>query len=120
LIDTGVGPADSAFGRWLGVGGTLPNEAESGRDRLYGGRGVDTLWGRRRADVLLGGNGADILQAGSGADRLYGWAGDDVLKAAGDDGAVDSVEGGPGYDVCHVHPEDTVVRCEMIIVRRTG
>jgi glyoxylase-like metal-dependent hydrolase (beta-lactamase superfamily II) len=26
LIDTGVGPADSAFGRWLGVTGTLPDE----------------------------------------------------------------------------------------------
>ena len=26
LIDTGVGPPDSAFGRWLGVGGTLPDE----------------------------------------------------------------------------------------------
>jgi glyoxylase-like metal-dependent hydrolase (beta-lactamase superfamily II) len=26
LIDTGVGPADSAFGRWLGVSGTLPDE----------------------------------------------------------------------------------------------
>ncbi len=26
LIDTGAGPADSAFGRWLGVGGTLPDE----------------------------------------------------------------------------------------------
>jgi glyoxylase-like metal-dependent hydrolase (beta-lactamase superfamily II) len=26
LIDTGVGPVDSAFGRWLGVGGTLPDE----------------------------------------------------------------------------------------------
>ena len=26
LIDTGVSPPDSAFGRWLGVGGTLPDE----------------------------------------------------------------------------------------------
>ena len=26
LIDAGAGPADSAFGRWLGVGGTLPDE----------------------------------------------------------------------------------------------
>ena len=26
LIDTGVGPAESAFGRWLGVGGTLPDQ----------------------------------------------------------------------------------------------
>ena len=26
LIDTGIGPVDSAFGRWLGVGGTLPDE----------------------------------------------------------------------------------------------
>ena len=26
LIDTGAGPPDSAFGRWLGVGGTLPDE----------------------------------------------------------------------------------------------
>ena len=26
LIDTGVGPADSAFGRWLDVAGTLPDE----------------------------------------------------------------------------------------------
>jgi len=26
LIDTGIGPVDSAFGRWLGVGGTLPDQ----------------------------------------------------------------------------------------------
>jgi glyoxylase-like metal-dependent hydrolase (beta-lactamase superfamily II) len=26
LIDTGAGPPDSAFGRWLGVGGALPDE----------------------------------------------------------------------------------------------
>jgi glyoxylase-like metal-dependent hydrolase (beta-lactamase superfamily II) len=26
LVDTGAGPADSAFGRWVGVAGTLPNE----------------------------------------------------------------------------------------------
>ena len=26
LIDTGVGPTDSAFGRWLGVGGRMPEE----------------------------------------------------------------------------------------------
>ena len=26
LIDTGGGPDDSAFGRWLGAGGTLPDE----------------------------------------------------------------------------------------------
>jgi glyoxylase-like metal-dependent hydrolase (beta-lactamase superfamily II) len=26
LIDTGIGPADSAFGRWLGVSGTLPDD----------------------------------------------------------------------------------------------
>src|SRR5262249_38665621 len=26
LIDTGVGPVDSAFGRWLGVGGALPDD----------------------------------------------------------------------------------------------
>jgi glyoxylase-like metal-dependent hydrolase (beta-lactamase superfamily II) len=29
LVDTGVGPADSSAGRWLGVGGTLPPELEA-------------------------------------------------------------------------------------------
>ena len=29
LIDTGIGPVDSAFGRWLGVSGTLPDELAS-------------------------------------------------------------------------------------------
>lgn len=29
LIDTGVGSIESAFGRWLGVGGTLPDELET-------------------------------------------------------------------------------------------
>lgn len=29
LIDTGVGSIDSAFGRWLGVGGTLPGQLEA-------------------------------------------------------------------------------------------
>ena len=26
LVDTGAGPTNSAFGRWLGVGGTLPDQ----------------------------------------------------------------------------------------------
>ena len=31
LIDTGIGPIDSAFGRWLGVGGTLPGALSRAR-----------------------------------------------------------------------------------------
>jgi glyoxylase-like metal-dependent hydrolase (beta-lactamase superfamily II) len=29
LVDTGAGPIDSAFGRWMGVGGSLPDQLEA-------------------------------------------------------------------------------------------
>jgi Ca2+-binding RTX toxin-like protein len=66
--------------------------------------------------LLAQGPDADLLVAGSGEDRLYGWTGDDLLKAAGNDSAQDYLEGGPGYDICHVRAEDSTVRCEDVIV----
>jgi Ca2+-binding RTX toxin-like protein len=91
-------------------------EPRSGSDKLYGGTGRDVLRASGGSDVIRAGADADLLVAGSGEDRLYGWTGDDLLKAAGNDGAPDYLEGGPGYDRCHVRPNDTTVRCEDVIV----
>lgn len=90
--------------------------ARSGSDNLYGGTGRDLLRASGGSDVIRAGADADLLVAGSGEDRLYGWTGDDLLKAPGNDGADDYLEGGPGYDTCHVRANDTTVRCEDVII----
>jgi hypothetical protein len=91
----------------------------SGSDRIYGGMNPDTLRAWGGSDVIRAGAGPDLLVAGSGRDDLYGWTGDDILRATGDDGFEDYLEGGPGHDTCHVRAEDTTVRCEDIIVHRS-
>jgi Ca2+-binding RTX toxin-like protein len=90
--------------------------AKSDPDTLYGGRDGDILRATGGEDRIWAGAGPDLLVAGSGEDQLHGWTGNDLLKATGEDGLGDYVEGGPGFDTCHIRAEDRAVRCEDVIV----
>jgi hypothetical protein len=88
-----------------------------GRDLLAGHGGLDRLDGRRGADVLLGGRGRDILIGGPGADTIRGGPGDDAVKAW-QDGSPDHVDCGAGHgDRAIIDATDTVVDCEVVVVR---
>ena len=96
---------------------------DRGGDRIDGGAGDDSVNGNAGSDYLDGGsgndfvvgeNGNDAVYGFKGSDDLYGEAGDDLLYAAGD-GTEDRISGGPGYDVCVVGSEDTVLGgCEEV------
>jgi predicted outer membrane repeat protein len=60
-----------------------------GGDLLVGLAGDDRLEGGAGPDVLLGGPGADTLLGGAGVDILFGTPGD-------------SLDGGPGRDLCFI------------------
>jgi Ca2+-binding RTX toxin-like protein len=90
--------------------------AKSDPDTLYRGRDGDILRATDGEDRIWAGAGPDLLVAGSGEDQLHGWTGNDLLMATGEDGLGDYVEGGPGFDTCHIRAEDRAVRCEDVIV----
>lgn len=64
---------------------------------LAGGVGDDTLVGGTSNEIFLGGAGNDFIDAGAGVDTLRGGDGDDVM-IPGNDGVVDTVDGGAGWD----------------------
>jgi Ca2+-binding RTX toxin-like protein len=106
----GTPRADHIFGR-------------AGNDRLFGGRGNDRLYGGTGDDRLVDGAGNDKLYGGPGNDefntldgqRVRGsGAGNDRIYAR--DGAVDTIDCGPGEDVAIVDPvEEGVYDCETVI-----
>jgi Ca2+-binding RTX toxin-like protein len=107
----------------LGLGGNDTLRGEQGDDLLYGGDGDDLLEGGDGSDLLEGddraigengqdlpggsagndtlegGGGADVLNGGAGDDAITGGDGDDVLDG-GQPGDNDSLDGGPGANVC--------------------
>ena len=76
-----------------------------GNDTLTGGSGDDQIFGD--GDVLQAGN--DIIDGRAGADLLIGFAGNDTITS--DDGTADTVNGGPGVDLCTADNADTVFNC---------
>ena len=97
----------------VGNGAANRIEGYGGGDTLDGGAGKDELLGGAGADTLGGGEGKDTLDGGSGADALLGGAGKDMLLA--DDGASDSVDGGPGRDTGDVDGSDAVSSVEVLV-----
>ena len=136
-MDGGAG-ADaltSAEGNDLVLGGDGDDYLTSrgGEDLLYGGPGNDRLGltmeqpgDLHNHDVVHGGTGNDRLgHQGDwgGTDYFYGDDGDDVIfSTAGSSGGneppgnADRVDGGAGYDVCEVDPDDRVLNCEEITI----
>ena len=74
---------------FLSNNATVPDDdADDGKDVLFGDDGADRIWGDGKADKLFGWTGADDLVGGLQKDELYGEAGEDIL--IGDDGYVTS------------------------------
>jgi hypothetical protein len=90
-------------------------------DRLFGGRGNDLLRGRGGPDRLYGGRGrdrvfgdtgSDLIVGGPGRDRLVGGRGADTIRAR--DGAVDTINCGPGRDRVSADRKDRISsNCEV-------
>jgi len=78
-------------------------------DHLYGKEGNDILDGRGTYDNGLDN---DHLEGGKGMDTLYGGKGDDVLiggyGGGKDDGVVDLLYGGEGFDTYYVNNKDVI------------
>ncbi|MFZ5691116.1 MAG: calcium-binding protein [Pseudomonadota bacterium] len=93
FIDAGAGDdivTGSAFADDLRGG--------AGNDTLNGGDGNDVLTGGTGNDTLNGGDDNDILDGGVGADALNGGDGDDILVVRGNQGLLDTFNGGAGTD----------------------
>ena len=62
--------------------------------------GPDTLMGTKGSDQLRGKGGADWIDGRPGNDVILGGPGGDILiDGPGREGAVDTLEGGDGYDL---------------------
>jgi chitodextrinase len=85
-----------------------------GNDTIHGKGGADKLYGDAGADSVFGDAGNDLLGGGTSRDKLSGGDGNDTLR--GDDHARgDTINGGPGRDVCYYNAGDTLLGCEVKI-----
>lgn len=75
----------------------------------------DRLVGTNRAETISGLGGNDRIDGKGGKDVLLGGAGNDTIVAT--DGAVDTVDCGPGTDRATVDRADKVKRCERVTRR---
>jgi Ca2+-binding RTX toxin-like protein len=120
----GTGKRDDIHGRFgadvlVGLRGADRLHGEEGPDILLGETGNDRLWGLGRDDTLDGGPGADRIWPGNGGDVVEAGPGDDIVRAGDDDGRIDSVDCGPGFDCAVVNRRDQVFNCERV-TRRPG
>ncbi len=69
---------------------------------------------RRGDDFAWGGLGAHRISAGFGADTVNGGSGNDTIYATADDGAVHSIDCGPGIDHVFIRAGDTTLNCETV------
>ena len=79
---------------------------QSGKDKLYGGKGNDIIYGGHLEDKIHGGEGDDIIFGEGGEDTIYGDEG--VDKIYGGYGW-DTIFGGAGCDEIHVSDGGDVV-----------
>jgi Ca2+-binding RTX toxin-like protein len=108
-IADGLGGDDDLFGgagndALTGGDGADDLNGGSGADVLDGGEGNDRLLGFEDDDTLIGGVGNDLLDVGGGNDSALGGDGDDIIERRfGGDTGVMTIDGGPGFDVLHLH-----------------
>jgi hypothetical protein len=89
-----------------------------GNDVILGRGGNDTIKGGNGNDWIDGGPGNDVLDGGPGRDKIFGGTGSDTIYAA--DGAVDTIDCGPGNDRAVVDAMDKTVNCESVTVKSVG
>ena len=87
---------------------------QEGSDVLLGDAGNDSIWGAGRTDTILGGPGRDTIRGEWGADVADAGSGNDVVLMDTDDGDIDSVDCGSGFDRAVLRPGDRYVNCESV------
>ena len=108
-----------------GLAGNDSLIGKDGSDFLHGNRGNDDLSGDDGADYLFGGPGNDSLDGDDGPDWI--WTGDgidvveagaqnDHVRAGADDGDVDVIDCGAGFDRAVVRTGDVAIDCERVRV----
>jgi beta-lactamase regulating signal transducer with metallopeptidase domain len=127
-----------------GTPGSDTYAGSRGRDKVIGRGGADDLAGRAKRDLIRGGRGSDIIRGGGGADQLFGGPGDDTISGGRGRDVIfagngnDDIHAGPGNDVIKswqdgmadkvdcgagtgdraiVDSLDTLVNCEIVVVR---
>ncbi len=116
----GTQKRDDIFGRFgkdvlVGLRGGDHLHGEEGSDILLGDWGNDWLWGLGRDDTLDGGHGADRIWPGYGGDVVEAGSGNDVVRAGDEDGRLDSVDCGAGFDRAVVNRRDQAFNCERVV-----
>jgi Tol biopolymer transport system component len=71
--------------------------AKPGQHRIVGTSHRDVICGSNGADTIEGRGGNDVIIPGRGKDTVIAGTGDDLVQARG--GGIDSVAGGPGFDI---------------------
>jgi large repetitive protein len=104
--------------RLSGDGGNDRIYGGPGDDRMSGGAGNDRLDGQAGRDTIDGNDGNDSLVGREGRDVLRGGSGNDSINAATDRVVGDTVDGGPGRDLCMVNPNERARNCEQVRVLR--
>jgi Ca2+-binding RTX toxin-like protein len=104
-------------------GGLDAVSGRAGRDWIHGNGGPDALlgnmdgdwiWGDGGDDVLDGGHGWDHIWGGWGADAIEGGGGKDVINSRQNDGLIDSIDCGLGFDRVIAGRGDRVFNCESV------
>lgn len=90
-----------------------------GNDTMSGKQGADDLDGGPGDDSVQGNAGNDDLRGNGGTNHLYGSDGDDEIWDV-NGGVFSTIQGGPGFDVCHVDFDESLGRaddtsaCELV------
>lgn len=84
-----------------GVGAYISGNSfflKGGNDSFTGGTQAESIDGGSGDDTIIGGRGKDTITGGLGRDVIDGGRGDDLIIIDGQDGTVDSIQGGAGTD----------------------
>lgn len=85
----------------------------NGDDTIVGGEGDDTVFAGSGDDVIHGNEGNDYLSGGAGADHIFADDGNDQIYAS--DGAIDTIDGGLGFDRINGDQNDVQTSIEGVL-----
>lgn len=105
------GPGDDQM---LGGGGVDRLFGEDGNDNLLGGSSADKLYGGAGNDSLIGNDQNDLLDGGAGLDAFSGGAGDDLIYSRDFTSAIESIDGGKGFDTVQSDASDVMTSIETV------
>lgn len=90
-------------------------------DRMHGGRGRDIQYGLAGADRIWTGTSGEFgTDSGRYVEYAYGGRGHDRLNSWSEGQGPAYIDGGAGYDICKLSPNDHAVNCEVVTYKDGG